>query len=184
MAKQTLRRGHLSLTKLLLIIKNMELLDYTKKNLEIFLKESNAIENVFEQKAYEDALLAWGYLQKATILGEKEIKTAHYLLMNNQLQKPYCGVFRPVDVMVGTWIAPAFNNVPILMWKWCFETLRQGDPVEPITHHIQFEKIHPFLDGNGRMGRILMNWLCLKQINKLIVFSAKDKHDEYYPLFK
>jgi len=49
--------------------------------------------------------------------------------------------------------------------------------------HIQFEKIHPFEDGNGRTGRILMNIQRLKVGLPILVIYDKEKF-EYYKWFK
>lgn len=51
--------------------------------------------------------------------------------------------------------------------------------------HAQFETIHPFLDGNGRMGRLLITfWLCQKQILSqpllYISYYFKQNRSEYY----
>ncbi|MBE5857970.1 MAG: Fic family protein [Lachnospiraceae bacterium] len=53
--------------------------------------------------------------------------------------------------------------------------------------HVQFETIHPFLDGNGRMGRLLITfWLCQKKIlaQPLLYLSYyfKQNRDEYYSI--
>jgi len=38
-----------------------------------------------------------------------------------------------------------------------------GDPIEQAAiAHAGFEAVHPFLDGNGRVGRLLLNWMLLK----------------------
>lgn len=49
--------------------------------------------------------------------------------------------------------------------------------------HIRFEKIHPFIDGNGRVGRMLMNWQRVK-IGLDIVIVWEDNKQEYYQWFK
>ena len=47
-----------------------------------------------------------------------------------------------------------------------------------IDFHVRFETIHPFSDGNGRVGRIIMFKECLK--NNIMPFIILDRHKEYY----
>ena len=47
-----------------------------------------------------------------------------------------------------------------------------------IEFHVRFERIHPFGDGNGRVGRIIMFKECLK--NNIIPFIILDKDKPYY----
>ena len=47
-----------------------------------------------------------------------------------------------------------------------------------IEFHVRFERIHPFGDGNGRVGRIIMFKECLK--NNIIPFIVLDKDKPYY----
>jgi len=67
--------------------------------------------------------------------------------------------------------------------------LHDGSPIPPLVRcamaHVQFETIHPFLDGNGRVGRLLITfWLFWKDILKrpLLYLSHyfKKNRQEYY----
>jgi len=55
-------------------------------------------------------------------------------------------------------------------------TVTQEDLLE---NHAYFEWIHPFVDGNGRTGRLLLNWLSLQQRNEFYVIESS-KRQEYY----
>ena len=47
-----------------------------------------------------------------------------------------------------------------------------------VEYHCRFEKIHPFQDGNGRVGRLIMFRECLKK--NIIPFIIDDKHKQFY----
>ena len=61
--------------------------------------------------------------------------------------------------------------------KW-YEDLKQITINEIIEFHSKFEKIHPFQDGNGRVGRIIAFKECLK--NNIVPFIILDKEKIFY----
>ena len=65
----------------------------------------------------------------------------------------------------------------IKLMKW-YDSLEQITIKEIIEFHYKFEKIHPFQDGNGRVGRIIMFKECLK--NNIIPFIILDKDKLFY----
>lgn len=58
-----------------------------------------------------------------------------------------------------------------------------NDVYEPFRFHIRFENIHPFLDGNGRVGRVLINYMLLQQNRSPIDIKYEDRFN-YYKIFE
>lgn len=72
------------------------------------------------------------------------------------------GRYRPFMVYVGHYVPPPAREVPRLMneyLEWWNEKAHEWSPViSSAILHYRFEEIHPFGDGNGRMGRTLALW--------------------------
>ena len=98
-------------------------------------------------KAYEK-IETYSYKQLDDLLG------AHRLMTSKLLDD--AGSFRTVNVAVGGHIAPPHTQVPTLMQQ-LFEWLEKSDEhllIKSCVFHYEFEFIHPFRDGNGRIGRL------------------------------
>jgi Fic family protein len=73
------------------------------------------------------------------------------------------GKLRGVNVRVGNHIAPGFDKVPTLLKRLLFWYRKNDNQLNPLVvaahFHCVFEDIHPFVDGNGRTGRLLLNFM-------------------------
>ncbi|MGG5507125.1 MULTISPECIES: Fic family protein [unclassified Myroides] len=104
---------------------------------------------------------------------ERDFLKAHQLLLQKLIDKP--GKYRNqgVGIVKGSkveHIAPPFDHVPFLM-KDLFEYLKDQTEltlIKSCVFHYEMEFIHPFLDGNGRMGRL---WQTLILMQEYAVFE-------------
>lgn len=150
-----------------------------------FLIESNSIEGVYDGDSFLQALYAWDWLIAKDELTIHNILRAHKILMAHQPLRPSeRGYFRRCQVYIGFRESPDWHHVPMLMEQWCdnaMKTVLAGDDYFE-NDHVAFEKIHPFVDGNGRIGRILMNWQRVKCGLPILVIKHKER-GLYYEWF-
>ncbi|MFT6746485.1 MAG: Fic family protein [Glaciecola sp.] len=116
---------------------------------------------------------------------EPSFKKAHKLLMSNLLLKDG-GKYRSQGVGVGKHIAPPYGMVPELM-KTLFKDLKESklpEIVKSCIFHYEHLFIHPYIDGNGRMGRL---WQTLILVNFDPIFEfipienfIKNSQSKYY----
>lgn len=117
----------------------------------------------------------------------KLILELHKTLLTN-IDDSIAGRFRVGKewVRVGNHLGanPLFVNE--LMHELVAHYNRKKEPyfLDKIAHfHAEFETIHPFVDGNGRLGRVLINLQLMIADFPPIIIQNKSKHTEYYPLF-
>jgi Fic family protein len=93
------------------------------------------------------------------------------------------GIFRDYQVRVGHYFPPHWKEVKPLMHKLMHFINRYRDIINPVElaaiAHYRFEKIHPFGDGNGRIGRLLMNQILWHSKYPLLIIEYK-KREQYY----
>ena len=158
----------------------------TKEEIE-FLKESNAIEDEYSEEALEDAKHACNFAKrhKHNKIDIHFIELIHHELMR-RLNPRIAGKLRDCDVWVGGRKGYNPEEIEISLRDWCLgtnfkESIDEGTIKQD---HIWFEKIHPFKDGNGRTGRILMNIQRLKIGLPLLIIHEGEEQMEYYKWFK
>lgn len=114
-------------------------------------------------------------------LNEAITKEIHALLMENILVG---GVYRNVEVRIsGAGFRPPTPNEMFRQVKNFFADLPYRTDLNPIElaawTHTEFVKIHPFVDGNGKTSRMLMNYQ-LMSAGFLPVSIAKENRLEYF----
>ena len=116
-------------------------------------------------------------------IGEWEIKQIHNLILR-KIAPEEAGRYRQLDVKAaGTnYLYPAHYLISQLMndfINWLnLETAHNLHPIEYATvAHYRFVSIHPFRDGNGRTGRLLMNLLLLRAGYPIVIISNQQRQD-------
>lgn len=136
-----------------------------------------------------NALEVYKNINKLKPESEKDFLKAHKLLLQKLINEP--GKYRKqsVGIVKGSkveHIAPPFGNVPYLM-KDLFEYLKDKNEltlIKSCVFHYEMEFIHPFLDGNGRMGRLWQTLILMQDypIFEFLPFETliSKNQKEYY----
>ncbi len=155
-----------------------------QKKVTEFLRESNAIEGVFDEEALQDAQTAWDYLITQHRMTPDVVLETHRLLMVRQpLEDKYKGAFRDIDVFVGRKKMVSPHIVRMMVGDWCARTMHHND-VDAKALHVFYEHIHPFVDGNGRTGRMFLNWTRLNRTKEGILVIKNAEKSAYYEWFR
>jgi Fic family protein len=118
-------------------------------------------------------------------ISERTIRGIHSLvLMDRQTDK---GIYRRVPVRVGSFYPCQPYEVPVQMERLMLEyedELQQLHVIErAAVFHLRFETIHPFIDGNGRVGRLLLNFELMKAGLPPVNIKFTDRM-RYYDCFR
>jgi len=118
---------------------------------------------------------------------ERLIKAIHQLVLKN-IDNPNAGVYRKENVLIAgaEHRPPDFLHIPEQMVELVQSYHAfDGHPLERAARlHVDFVKIHPFVDGNGRTARLLMNFDLMKAGFLPVIFQAADRLAYYEALDK
>jgi Fic family protein len=152
------------------------------ENKRVIGPEKDVLEVLNAIKVYEK-------LNSYNFSSDKSFLKAHLQLMSGLIDSS--GKYRNqgVGIVKGTiveHIAPPFNNVPHLM-RDLFKYLKDSEDltlIKSCVFHYEMEFIHPFLDGNGRMGRLWQTLILMSEypIFEFLPFETliSNTQDEYY----
>jgi hypothetical protein len=107
-------------------------------DIETYLEESNAIEDIHTERALADSLDAWNYLRQQSKLTHDTLQTAHEHILKHR-QPDIAGQYREIQVQVGGRRPPPPEFVELAM-----EQLLEwppANPIEAVEWHIAFERI-------------------------------------------
>ncbi|TAK94652.1 Fic family protein [Patescibacteria group bacterium] len=154
-----------------------------------FLKESNAIEREYSDKALQDAIKAWQYLKKQDKLTDKVVLRTHELLTKRIMHPDASGRLRQCKVYIGGREGMEWRMIPDALDEWCKDANTSAkvpgiDGKHIKIDHVAYEKIHPFVDGNGRTGRMFLNWARIKAGLPILIIHEGAEQYEYYKWFE
>lgn len=132
---------------------------------------------IYEAINHKSALeLVFENLKNEGMLDDRFIKQLNQTINRNIKETEG---FRTVQVFIqgSEHIPPEPEKIPNLMNYFVYNYNHdEQDIFEKIArYHIEFEKIHPFEDGNGRTGRLLLNYELLKNNFPPVVISKEDR---------
>ena len=123
---------------------------------------------------------------------KKEISSGKLLEWHKEIffdTKPdIAGKLRDYLVKVGDYTAPDWQDLTKLLgqfFQWYGKSQKIMNPVELAARaHYKFEKIHPFGDGNGRIGRLIIAYILKKNNYPMLVIEYKKRKPYYHALNK
>jgi Fic family protein len=158
-------------------------LDETRSILEDQIAPNKPLKDIHETEAHAKIFLE--VLKKQEPITQEHILKWHKEIFQ-QTKQDIAGKYRTWPVRVGPYLPPDSSKIEQLMIQLMkFLNESSLNPVETaIRIHYMFEKIHPFGDGNGRIGRLLMNAILWKNGYPLFIIKNNKKQAYYKALNK
>ncbi len=126
------------------------------------------IKDLYEALGHSEAYDHIYRLAKNTIVSEADIKKLHKLFYY-RINKNKAGKYRTEKVFIAgsKYTLPDPDKIPVLMKEFADKFKKIEQKYHPVEYaalvHKEFVFIHPFVDGNGRVARLLMNLILLQK---------------------
>ncbi len=150
----------------------------TSSDKVIVLKDATEVKNHFtlfkymldtiEEKLSEDMIKKFHFILKEGTLTDEEKEW--FVVGDYKKKKNFVG---NITTSLPSEVAKDMQNLSD--WYEKIDNKRVEDIIE---FHVRFESIHPFQDGNGRVGRMIMFRECL--YNDIMPFYIEDRNKEFY----
>jgi len=164
-------------------------LSETKVALEGITIGGKTIKEHLEVINHKEAILyVEDIVRRQEPLSEWQMKSIHRLILKS-IDDEHAGAYRNENVIISgaTHIPPDFVQVKALMeeliqqydhnWQTNVHVVERSSLL-----HIEFVKIHPFIDGNGRTARLLLNFELMKNGYPPIIIEKEDRAEYYTAL--
>lgn len=153
---------------------------------EMKISRNISVREIFEAKNLARVIEFVRKKSQSTKITEEMILLLHRMLISN-IDDSIAGRFRKMGeyVRVGSHIAPSPEHVARMIEEILieYESDHQSYFLDKIScFHLDFETIHPFNDGNGRIGRILINYQLQRLGFPSIIIRDKEKQIYYQAL--
>jgi len=118
---------------------------------------------------------------------EADINGIHGIVLKD-IEREYAGKYRPgqVRILGANFIPPNALKIPALMEKlvaWLKAHPGKGNIIEAAASaHYEISRIHPYIDGNGRVARLLMNLILIRNGFPPAVILNNDRKKYYHAL--
>jgi Fic family protein len=155
--------------------------------LEMEVSREVSVREVYEAKNLSRVITYIKNKTKDTQLSRELVLLLHEMLIGG-INDEFAGRFRKIGeyVRVGKHIAPAPEEIEkmfaTILGEYMNNISRKYFADKIAKFHLDFETIHPFCDGNGRIGRTLINYQLLRLDLPMIIIRDKEKA-RYYKAF-
>jgi Fic family protein len=160
----------------------------TKVVLEGITVGGKSLREHFEAINHRDAIvLVEELIAKSLDIDEWNIRNLHQLVLRN-INAEEAGRYRKQNVTISgaSTIPPDFVRLPEVMDElmlWYKTDAQVLHPVERAAQlHTRFVEIHPFVDGNGRTGRLLLNFELMREGYPPVVIRVEERLTYYEAL--
>lgn len=157
-------------------------LDEARGIIHDHISPNKSLRDVKETDAHSKTFLEM--LQSNEKISNKILLKWHKQIFN-ETNKDISGKYRNYLVRVGSYVAPDPEDVGDLM-KSLIEFIDKKQDLNPVEisaiAHYRFEKIHPFGDGNGRIGRLIINHILWKYGYPMMIIEYKNRKSYYKAL--
>lgn len=155
------------------------------------IANSNLIEGINNPDENAQSIEAWAYLIRQKKLSHDVICKVQKMITLHQtdLRPDQRGYYRDLSKVTPfirvtrdgsiVRVCPHYSLVRPVMDNWLLDYPK----LTPKESHIRFEHIHPFVDGNGRTGRMLMWWIERQMGQEPTLIRFEDRQD-YYKWFE